>query len=135
MQIVDLSYYIGILLISVIIYAGFISFPVVFIMYLLMPKEVLNKYFKPPYFSETEVAFFTGLPFFMMRTAMFMTAFAFPEKVKKRGLSEAYLIVPVWYRRISKFCTVSVIASAVIFFPALIFICTYFTYTGEMEWF
>ena len=135
MQLIDLVFYVGIVSVSLLIYAAFISFPVVFIMYLLMPKAVLKKYFKPPHFSETEVVFFTGLPFFMMRTVMFMGVFAFPERGKVRGLTEAYLMVPVWYRRISKFCTVSVIVSAALFIPTLIFICTYFTYTGEMEWF
>ena len=120
MQIVDLVYYLGILLISLIIFTGFLSFPVLFIMYLLMPKKALEKYFKPPYFSEAEVVFFTGLPFFMIRTAMFMTAFAFPEKVNKRGLTEAYLMAPLWYRRISKLYLVSLIATMASLIPTLV---------------
>ena len=128
-------YYPSMLLIALLIVIIFLSLPALFIMYLLMPKAVLKNYFKPPYFSKTEVTFLTGFPFFMMRTVMFMGVFAFPKMGKVRGLTEAYLMVPLWYRRLSKLNVILFMVSMGTFIPTLIFICAYATYTGEMEWF
>lgn len=72
------------------------------VMHFLMPKAVLDKYFKPPYFRPMEVEMFTGIPYAPMRTAMLMWVLAFPRFGKKRRLAEAYLLVPIWYRLLSK---------------------------------
>ena len=75
---------------------------VLLVLHLLLPKEALNKYFKPPHFSYRECAVFSAYPFFFMRTVMFMTVFAFPSRGKKRQITDAYLLAPNWYRITSK---------------------------------
>jgi hypothetical protein len=75
----------------------------VFIMHILMPKNVLKTYFKEPYFSVTEITLFTGIPFGYMRTTMFMRALAFPASGKRRGVENAYKLAPVWYCKVSKY--------------------------------
>ncbi len=75
----------------------------IFIMHILMPKNVLKTYFKEPHFSATEITMFTGFPFGYMRTAMFMRALAFPASGKKRGVENAYRLAPAWYCKASKY--------------------------------
>jgi len=59
---------------------------------------------------------FTGIPFGYMRTAMFIRALGFPKSGKKRGVEEAYKLVPVWYCKISRYCIMFFVVS----FSALI---------------
>ena len=83
----------------------------VFVMHILMPRNVLKTYFKEPYFSATEIAMFTGFPFGYMRTAMFMRALGFPASGEKRGVENAHKLAPVWYCKLSKY-------SIIFFIPA-----------------
>lgn len=71
-------------------------------MHFFVPKAMLQTYFKPPYFSSTEVEIFTGFPLGYMRTVMFMRLAGWPNSGKKRGLTEAYKLAPPWFRRASK---------------------------------
>lgn len=71
-------------------------------MHFLMPKDVLEKYFRPPYFRSFECALFSGLPYAPMRTIMFMRVIAYPSSGARRGLTEVHLLVPQWYRVASK---------------------------------
>lgn len=73
-----------------------------FVMHFFVPKAMLQTYFKPPYFSSTEVEIFTGFPLGYMRTVMFMRIAGWPNSGKKRGLTEAYKLAPLWFRRVSK---------------------------------
>jgi len=74
----------------------------VLVMHFLMPRIVLEQYFKPPYFRAGECEMFTGFPFAIMRTVMFMRVLGFPKSGQKRGLAEVYKLAPRWYRNISK---------------------------------
>jgi len=74
----------------------------VLVMHFLMPKIVLEQYFKSPYFRAGECEMFTGFPFAIMRTVMFMRVLGFPKSGEKRGLTEVYKLAPRWYRKISK---------------------------------
>ncbi len=47
---------------------------IIAILHILMPKIVLETYFKEPYFGPGEIEMFTGFPFGYMRTAMFNMA-------------------------------------------------------------
>ena len=96
------------------ILAGMLSLVFVFIMHILMPKKVLETYFKEPHFSITEITMFTGIPFGYMRTTMFMRALAFPSSGKKRGVENAYKLAPVWYCKISKYFIIFIIPLAVL---------------------
>ncbi len=75
----------------------------ILIMHFLMPKKVLETYFKEPHFNAGEIAMFTGFPFGYMRTAMFMRGLAFPASGKKRGVEKAYQLAPIWYCKASKY--------------------------------
>lgn len=96
---------------------GFVFFglilmgPVLLVMHFLMPKVVLEKYFKPPYFRPMEVELFTGIPYAPMRTIMLMWGLAFPRFGKKRGMTQAYLLVPRWYRLASGMTCISAVIS------------------------
>lgn len=76
---------------------------IIFIVHFFVPKALLRAYFKEPYFSPAEIEFFTGFPFAYMRTAMFMRLAGWPSSGKKRGISGVDELVPVWFRRVSKF--------------------------------
>ena len=134
MQITDIFYGMSVLFFSLIAFSIILNIPILTTMYFLMPQKVLDKYFRPPYFGETEVAFLTGLPFCMLRTVMFMTIFAFPHRGKVRGLTEAYLMVPTWYQHLSKFYIIAlVVTMAGMIFLGVILV-AYLSYTGQMEW-
>ncbi len=72
------------------------------IMHLFIPKPVLDKYFKPPYFKAGECAFLTGILLGPIRTVMFMRVLGFPGSGKKRGMTEAYKLAPHWYVILSR---------------------------------
>ena len=82
-------------------------------MHFMMPAAILEKYFKPPHFRDSECALFTGAPYAPIRTIMFMRAIAFPGSGKKRGITEVYLLAPKWYRLISKIIVISIVISFV----------------------
>jgi len=81
----------------------------IFIMHVLMPRKVLEIYFKEPHFSQTEITMFTGFPFAYMRTAMFMRALGFPSSGKRRGVEDAYKLAPVWYCKASRYIVISLL--------------------------
>lgn len=86
----------------------------ILVMHFLLPNAVLDKFFKPPYFKETECAFLTGIPYAPLRTIMFMRAIAYPGSGKKRGIKDAHLLVPNWYRVTSKIIVISIIVIGLI---------------------
>jgi len=86
-----------------------LSLVLIFIMHFLMPKKVLETYFKEPYFRPAEITMFSGFPFGYMRTAMFNRVLGFPASGKKRGLENAYKLAPVWYCKASKYLILFVI--------------------------
>ena len=94
----------------------------ILVMHFLMPKELLDKYFKPPYFSESECVLISGIPLAPLRSIMFMRAIAYPRSGKKRGIKDAFLLVSSWYRLISKLIVIGIIAVAfVIIFQMISF--------------
>jgi len=86
----------------------------IIVMHFLMPKTVLDSYFKPPYFKLGECKLFTGFPYAPMRTIMLMRVLGFPHSGEKRGLTEAYKLVPSWYQMASKFIIGSIFIIAVL---------------------
>ena len=89
----------------------FLNFVIIFIVHFLMPKDILNIYFKEPYFKSSEIIAFTGFPFGYVRTLMFMRILGFPSSGKKRSLEQAYEISPVWLCNLSKYVIFSFLAS------------------------
>lgn len=75
---------------------------VMFVMHFFVPKRMLETYFKEPYFSRSEIAVFSALPFNYFRGIMFMRLAGWPESGKKRGLTEAHKLAPGWFRVASR---------------------------------
>jgi len=134
MQLTDILYYFDLIFISLIISSLILNFPILLILHLLMPKAILTKYFKPPYFGSTEIEFFSRVPFFFIRTVMFLTVLAFPHRGKLRQLTEAYRMVPNWYRYLSKFYVITLVSTMSSLLLLILIGGVYYTYTGQIEW-
>ncbi len=78
--------------------AAGMAIPLVLIMHVLMPRRVLDTYWKEPHFRPGELALFTGTIYAPMRTIMLITAIAFPKLGKKRKITSADTLVPRWYK-------------------------------------
>ena len=65
------------------------------IMHLLMPKDIVNSYFKEPYFNTFELTLFTGWPYAFFRTLMFVRLIVQPSSGKKRKLPNISGEVPI----------------------------------------
>jgi hypothetical protein len=83
------------------------------VLHFFMPKQILEKYFKPPYFREAECHLFTGIPYAPIRTIMFMAVLAFPERGKKRGLANAHTLSPKWYNAASRFIIIGLLVTSI----------------------
>lgn len=103
----------------------------ILVMHFLMPKTIIETYFKPPYFKPAECALFSGFPYAPMRTVMFMRVLGFPDSGKVRGLTEAHILAPTWYRKASKV----VVLMAILLFISMLLISAgfgiYFVFEGE----
>ncbi|SDU32476.1 hypothetical protein [Halopseudomonas salegens] len=86
------------------------------VMRLFLPKAMFEAYFKEPYFSHTEIAIFSAFPFTFFRVIMFMRLAGWPSSGKRRGMTEAYLLAPIWFRRISKV----MISILLVLFPSVV---------------
>ena len=85
-----------------IIFSAFPLFVFILAMHFLMPRAVLDRYWKEPHFRPFELMLFSGWSFFApYRTVMFMWTFMFPRLGKKRGIIEPHRLVPRWYRIVS----------------------------------
>lgn len=91
-------FYVWLLLLS----ACMICLVLTVVIHFLVPKPLLQTYFKEPYFSRWEISTFSVFPFGYMRTLMFMRLAGFPKSGKKRGLADAYKLAPNWFRTTSK---------------------------------
>ena len=92
-----------------------LNFILIFIMHFLMPQNILETYFKEPYFKLSEIAAFSGFPFGYIRTVMFMRVLGFPTSGKKRGVEKAHEIAPAWFCKSSKYIIMSFCISFVLF--------------------
>lgn len=93
--------------------SNFVIFPFVILMHFLMPKAVLEQYWKQPYMRNAELAFFTDTIYAPMRTIMLMWVITFPRFGKKRGITEADRLVPWWYRIASGIITMSILVGTI----------------------
>lgn len=79
-------------------------------MHFLMPKPVLEQYWKMPYFRPAELVLFTDTIYAPMRTVMLMWLVAFPRFGKKRGITAADKLVPRWYKITAQILSVWILA-------------------------
>lgn len=85
--------------------------PLVLIMHFLMPRVVLEHYWKGPYFRRAELALFTNTVYAPMRTVMLMGGIAFSSLGRKRKITDIHMLVPAWYRIAAKVICIWVLAS------------------------
>lgn len=78
-------------------FAGLLITQAVLIMHALVPKALLDCYWKPPYFRTTELATMTTTPLALTRTVMFMSVVALPRLKKMRQLTDSRQHVPRWF--------------------------------------
>jgi MFS family permease len=96
------------------------SIPALIVLHVLMPRAVLDQYWKEPHFRPFELGLFSGSLFAPIRTVMLMGAIAFPNLGKKRGISQARLLAPGWYRFCAKAFTVGTMVMTPLLFLSLI---------------
>lgn len=94
-------------------FVGLLLAPAILIMHFLMPKAVLERYWRAPHFRPAELALFTDTFFAPMRTIIFMWVFLFPSAGKKRQITDAYRLVPKWYRIAAIAIDIWVLATAI----------------------
>ena len=105
--------------------------PMVLIMHVLMPRGVLERYWKEPYFRPTELALLTRTVYAPMRTVMLITAIAFPGLGRKRNITDADAHVPHWYRRAAQWVSVWALGSGAIVMLMTVAGYVYFYAIGE----
>lgn len=71
-------------------------------LHLCIPAAMKQTYFCEPYFSRAELAIFSVFPFCYFKVFMFMRLAGWPDSGKKRGLTEAYKLAPVWFQHLSR---------------------------------
>jgi len=80
-----------------------VLFPLFFlIMALLMPRNVVERYFREPHFSRSEQAVYTAVPFSFMRVVSMAWLIAFPRFGRKRKMTDVHQYCPNWYVRLSR---------------------------------
>lgn len=89
----------------------FLGIPVLVVLHFLMPKEVLARYWREPYFTPFELGLFSVPIFGLLRTASLMRGIAYPRLGQRRGITEANLLVPRWYVIASKAFTLIALSS------------------------
>ncbi|PHQ65881.1 MAG: hypothetical protein COB99_01345 [Sulfurimonas sp.] len=85
-----------------IFFAGAISWiiliiPLTTLLRYLTPKTFSDKYFCEPYFSHFEIKFYTGIPYYLLRTQIFMWTINFPGRIQKRGIVNVHDGCPKWF--------------------------------------
>lgn len=104
------GYHLGALF-FVLVLSAFVLLPCILVMHALMPKAVLERYWRTPYFRPAELALFTDTVYAPMRTVMLIGAIAFPQWGRKRNVTEAHTLVPPWYRFASRALCVWIIGA------------------------
>ena len=67
------------------------------LMRFLTPKQLVERYFKKPHFTNAELALFSHFPGTLMRTGIFMNLCVLPKKGKKRKIINIRDNVSNWY--------------------------------------
>lgn len=78
--------------------AAIVWLPLIFIMHFLMPKAVLDRYWKPPHFISPEIEYFSDPLHIPQRTVFLLAAIVFSRFSKKREMTDAHQLVPAWYK-------------------------------------
>lgn len=76
--------------------------PAWLLMRVITPKNLVEKYFKPPHFNGGELIMMRHFPGSLFRTMILMGASVWPKLAKKRELMSLEHDAPEWYKRCSK---------------------------------
>lgn len=79
-------------------FAGVLLVPLTLVIHVLMPRQILDRYWQPPHFLPGEIALLTRSFYAPLRTVMFTWVIAFPRFGRKRQLEDAHLLAPTWFR-------------------------------------
>lgn len=105
--------------------AGLIWLPIWWLLDILTPKKMIDRYFKEPHFNGGELIAFNIFPASLMRVSIFGWALCFPSLAKKRVLTDLAEGTPKWYSVSLKVFTISVVSYGVIFLTLLISVVSY----------
>jgi len=112
-------------------FCGLLLIPAILLMHILMPKAVLARYWKQPYFRPAELALFTGTFFAPMHTVMFMWTFLFSRAGRKRKIDGIRDLAPLWYRLASIVLGVWILITAFGLVSLAVGLHVYWTITGQ----
>lgn len=108
-----------------------LNIPILLVLHFLMPKAVLDCYWKEPHFRPLELALFTNTVYAPMRTVMLMGAIAFPRLGRRRNVTEAHALAPQWYRIAAKIFCVWVLTLIIGLFASMTGWTVYMWIAGE----
>lgn len=102
-----------------------------FLLHFFVPKSMIERYFKEPYFSRHEIAVYSAFPFNYFRDIMFMRLAGWPNSGKRRGLTEVYKMAPSWFRIVSRISIVFFVGVFSSFLILGIFLLSSFCFLGH----
>jgi hypothetical protein len=86
----------------VLLLTSMVCLVVAFLIRFFVPKGMEETCFQEPFFSPAEIAIYSAFPFNFFKPFIFMRLAGFPQSGKKRGLTEAYKLAPLWFRQFSR---------------------------------
>jgi hypothetical protein len=104
----------------------------ILVMHMLMPRKVLERYWKSPHFQAYEIAMYTDTCYAPMRTIMLMSAIAFPRLGIKRGVAEANKLAPWWFRAAAIALVIWILAVGLVLVVTIFALGIYLHMAGEI---
>ena len=105
------------------IFFGFFTIPTMWLfLTLTTPKIILEKYFRRPYFTDSELEIMGSFPLSLLRTSIFAWTTVFPRLGEKRNISDIRKNTPLWYRSLITLWILVVIPSTIIIFFGVTFL-------------
>ena len=99
-----------------VVFAGILWIPATWtILTYLTPKKLLEKYFKEPHFTQTEIIFMSLFPAKLIRTSIFGWILLFPSLDRKRKIRDCRELMPLWYKVALNFLTIGTMTSLFLF--------------------
>lgn len=93
--------------------------PILLLITLATPRDLLEKYFRTPHFNAGELIVFGSFPGFFMRTAIFGRLFLTPKAVKGRSMEGFVEDAPKWYRVAVMIFTIGFLGHALYVFGSI----------------
>lgn len=95
--------------------SGLIWLPIWWLLDILTPKTMLDRYFKEPHFNHGELVAFNLFPASLMRVSIFGWGLWFPSLAKKRKLTNLAEGTPKWYAVSLKVFTAAIMTYGITF--------------------